>query len=82
MPVLSILLFYRSVEFASSENGKCVIGLTYKYRMIKLICMVNFSWMNFLLGDIKREITAGKNMVISWVSNTTMHSTLIIYCCS
>jgi uncharacterized protein YvpB len=29
----------------------------------------------FSLGDIKGEITAGKiNMVISWVSNTTMHS--------
>jgi hypothetical protein len=34
--------------------------------------MVNFSWMNFS-WDIKGEITAGKiNMVISWVSNTTI----------
>jgi hypothetical protein len=40
--------------------------------MIKLICMVNFSWMNFS-WDIKRGDNWKINMVISWVSNTTFH---------
>jgi hypothetical protein len=31
--------------------------------------------MNFLLGDIKKEITVGKNKYgISWELNTIMHS--------
>jgi hypothetical protein len=45
------IVFYRSVEFASSaRTGNALLGLISTSGMIKLICMVNFSWMNFLLG--------------------------------
>jgi hypothetical protein len=79
------IVFYRSVEFASSaRTGNALLGLTYKYKWNDQINMYGqFLLDEFSLGILKGEITAGKiNMVISWVSNTTMHSTLIIYCCS
>jgi hypothetical protein len=47
---LSILLFYRSVEFASSENGKCVIGLTYKYKNDQINMYGQFLLDEFSLG--------------------------------
>jgi hypothetical protein len=48
------IVFYRSVEFASSEDGKCVIRLTYKYKWNDQINMYGqFLLDEFSLGDIK-----------------------------
>jgi hypothetical protein len=61
MPVLSIL-FYRSVEFASSaRTGNALLGLTYKYKWNDQINMYGqFLLDEFFLGILKGEITAGK----------------------
>jgi hypothetical protein len=46
------IVFYRSVEFASSaRTGNALLGLTYKYKWNDQINMYGqFLWMNFFLG--------------------------------
>jgi hypothetical protein len=75
MPVLSILLCSTGQLSLHLQRGRCVIRAVW---VIKLCGLLD----EFSLGDIKGEITAGKNKYGYLVSNTTMHSTLIIYCCS
>jgi hypothetical protein len=82
--------FYQSYCFLQvswvcifSERTEMRYGANNKYKWNDQIMYGQFLLDEFSLGILKGEITAGKiNMVISWVSNTTMHSTLIIYCCS
>ena len=63
MSFVNPIIFYRSVEFASSaRSGNALLGLTYKYKWSNQIIFYGLFILDDLsLGDVKKGDNSWKN---------------------